>query len=544
MGHVCNINRMSNFPEMSGADARSTRLRWGTLAVLSISIIMLNLDNTILNVALPTLVRDLHSSSSQLQWIVDSYILVFAGLLLTGGSLGDRLGRKWIFMTGLAVFGAGSVASAFSGSSNMLIATRAFMGIGGAMAMPSTLSIITNVFIVPRERARAIAIWSGSSGLGVALGPIAGGWLLDHYWWGSVFLVNVPVVIVGLIAAMILVPNSVDPAIAKPDPLGSLLSIGALGTIIWAIIEAPNKGWTSASTLLAFAIGIILLVSFLVVESKSSHPMLRLKFFENRRFSVAATSIAIVFFSLMGASFLLTQYLQFVRGYNPLRSGELLLGLAGALLVFAPLSAIVAHHIGTKITVAFGLALAAVGTIFLGRYQTDTSLMAIELPLVLVGIGLAFTMPPSAESVMGSVPRAQAGVGSATNGTLIQVGGAMGVAVMGSVLNTAYRSHLVAAHGFSLLPAPIAGAAKSSLGTALQAAARLPAVYGSALANAAKSAFMSGFGTTMWVAVGTAFAGALIALIALPARAAADPDFELAPEVDSGSSVGGGSVSG
>ncbi|MDA8386410.1 MAG: MFS transporter, partial [Actinomycetota bacterium] len=225
---------MSNFPEMSGADARSTRLRWGTLAVLSISIIMLNLDNTILNVALPTLVRDLHSSSSQLQWIVDSYILVFAGLLLTGGSLGDRLGRKWIFMTGLAVFGAGSVASAFSGSSNALIATRAFMGIGGAMAMPSTLSIITNVFIVPRERARAIAIWSGSSGLGVALGPIAGGWLLDHYWWGSVFLVNVPVVIVGLIAAMILVPNSVDPAIAKPDPLGSLLSIGALGTIIWA----------------------------------------------------------------------------------------------------------------------------------------------------------------------------------------------------------------------------------------------------------------------------------------------------------------------
>ncbi|MDA8375189.1 MAG: MFS transporter [Actinomycetota bacterium] len=535
---------MTDFPEMPVGDARSSRLRWGTLAVLSISIIMLNLDNTILNVALPTLVRDLHSSSSQLQWIVDSYILVFAGLLLTGGSLGDRLGRKWVFMAGLAVFGAGSVASAFSGSSNMLIATRAFMGIGGAMAMPSTLSIITNVFLVPRERARAIAIWSGSSGLGVALGPIAGGWLLDHYWWGSVFLVNAPVVALGLIAAFFLVPNSVDPGISKPDPVGSILSIGALGTIIWAIIEAPNKGWTSASTLAAFAAGIGLLVAFLVVESKSSHPMLRLGFFENRRFSVAATSIAIVFFSLMGASFLLTQYLQFVRGYSPLRAGELLLGLAGALLIFAPLSAIVAHHIGTKITVAFGLALAAMGAVFLGRYHINTSLVAIEVPLALVGIGLAFTMPPSAESVMGSVPRAQAGVGSATNGTLIQVGGAMGVAVMGSVLSTAYRSHLVAAQGFSLLPAPLAAAAKSSLGTALQVATRLPGVYGSALAQAAKSSFMSGFGTTMWVSVGTAFAGALIALVALPARAKADPDFDLAPRLDPATDVGEGVAGG
>ncbi len=503
---------------------RTERLKWGTLAVLSVSIIMLNLDNSILNVALPTLVRDLHSTSSQLQWIVDSYILVFGGLLLTGGSLGDRLGRKWIFMVGLFLFGLGSVASAFSGSSDTLIATRAFMGIGGAMAMPSTLSIITNVFKVPRERAKAIAIWSGASGLGIALGPITGGWLLAHFWWGSVFLVNAPIVALGLIAAVLLVPNSRDEKIARPDPIGSILSVATLATILWAIIEAPNKGWTSSTTLIAFAVGAALLATFITWESKYPHPMLRLKFFENRRFSIAATSISIVFFALAGTSFLLTQYLQFARGDTPLRAGEMLLPLAGALLVFAPISAQVAHHIGTKITVAFGLGVAAISSIFLAGYTMTSSTLSIEISLAFVGIGLAFTMPPSAESVMGSVPRNQAGVGSATNGTLIQVGGALGVAVMGSVLATRYAGHLVAAKGLALLPASVALGAKSSLGAALIIASHLPANFAELLASAARAAFISAFSTTMVIAVAAAAFGSLLALVALPSRASEDPN--------------------
>lgn len=503
---------------------RIHRLRWGTLAVLSVSLIILNLDSTILNVALPTLVRDLHSTSSQLQWIVDSYILVFAGLLLTGGSLGDRLGRKWVFMTGLALFGIGSIASAFSHSSDVLIATRAFMGIGGALAMPATLSIITNVFVVPGERAKAIAIWSGSSGVGVALGPILGGWLLSHFWWGSVFLVNGPVVVLGIIGAALVVPNSKDLKIPKPDPIGSLLSVASLGTILWSIIEAPTKGWTSNSILTGFVVGAVLLVTFIVVELRSSHPMLRLSFFSNPRFSFAALSIAISFFSLGGVSFLLTQYLQFARGYTPLRAGVLFIPLAVALLIFAPVSARLAHLIGTKITVAFGLTLGAVATLMMVGFTLGSSLWAIELPLGILGLSIAFTMPPSAEAVMGSVPRTQAGVGSATNGTLIQIGGALGVAVLGSVLSTDYGSSLSGSAIFKSVPSAVQLAAKSSLGSTLITASHLPLAPAKALVVAGRTSFISGFSATIPIAVAVVFGGAIIALLALPSRHRGDPN--------------------
>jgi EmrB/QacA subfamily drug resistance transporter len=498
---------------------RIQRLRWATLAVLSVSLIMLNLDNTILNVALPTLVRDLHSTTSQLQWIADSYTLVFAGLLLTGGSLGDRLGRKWIFMAGLFVFGLGSVLSAFSGSSDTLIVTRGFMGIGGAMAMPATLSIITNVFTVPKERAKAIAIWSGASGLGIALGPITGGWLLSHFWWGSVFLVNAPIVAAGILAAIWIVPNSKDVNIPKPDPVGSLLSIVALGTILWSIIEAPSKGWSSAPIVTGFVVGGFLLAVFLVWESKISHPMLRLHFFENPRFSMAASSIAIAFFVLGGASFLLTQYLQFVRGYSPLKAGALFLPLAGALLVLSPLSANVAHKFGTKVTVAFGLSVIGISAFMISLFTTSTSLLSVELTMGLVGVGLAFTMPPSAESVMGSLPRAQAGVGSATNGTLIQVGGALGVAILGSLLATSYSTHLSALRFFSMVPAQLRPVLKSSVGSALIAARSLPSSVGSQIASGGKGAFVSALSSSLLVAVGVAVLGAVLVLLILPARA-------------------------
>ena len=508
--------------------ARVQQLRWATLAVLSVSLIMLNLDNTILNVALPTLVRDLHSTTSQLQWIADSYTLVFAGLLLTGGSLGDRLGRKWIFMAGLFVFGIGSVLSAFSGSSDALIFTRGFMGIGGAMAMPATLSIITNVFTAPGERAKAIAIWSGSSGLGIALGPITGGWLLSHFWWGSVFLVNAPIVLIGIIAAVWIVPNSKDANIPRPDPVGSLLSIAALGTILWAIIEAPSKGWTSFEILSGFFIGILVLGCFLFWESKISHPMLRLHFFENPRFSMAASSIAIAFFVLGGGSFLLTQYLQFVRGYTPLKAGILFLPLAVTLFVMSPLSAQVAHKFGTKITVAFGLTAVALSAWSISRFSTTSSLLQIELTLAFVGVGLAFTMPPSAESVMGSLPRSQAGVGSATNGTLIQVGGALGVAILGSLLATGYRNHLTALRVFVAVPFQLRQVLKSSIGSAMMAAKSLPSMLASQLTVGAKGAFVDALSFSLLVAAAVGAVGAVLVLFILPARAVVGEDTEVA----------------
>jgi EmrB/QacA subfamily drug resistance transporter len=264
--------------------------RWATLAVLCVSLLVVSLDNTILNVALPAIVRDLDASSTQLQWIVDAYAIVLAGLLLSLGSLGDRIGRKRVFVMGLALFAMGSAASAFSGSPDTLIASRAFMGIGGAAIMPSTLSILTNVFDSERKRARAIGIWSGTTGIGVSLGPIVGGWLLAHFWWGSVFLVNVPIAVLGLVASLWLVPDSKNPRSRRPDPMGVVFSVLGMWLLLWGIIEAPNRTWSSPLILGALVGGIVMLASFIAWELHSSHPMLDLSFFSSRRFSAAIGS--------------------------------------------------------------------------------------------------------------------------------------------------------------------------------------------------------------------------------------------------------------
>src|SRR3954465_3031007 len=299
--------------------------RWWTLGVLCTALIVIGIDNTILNVALPSIVRDLHASGSQLQWIVDSYVIVFAGLLLTAGSLGDRFGRYKALAFGLSVFGIGSLSSAFAGSATMLIATRALMGGGGAFIMPSALSILTNVFTKPVERGKAIGVWAGVSALGLGIGPISGGLLLEHFWWGSIFMVNVPIVIAGLVLGYLLIPESSDPSHGKLDPVGALLSIVSLGSILWAIIEGPDKGWTSTSIAAAFAVGFVLLGTFFAWELHSKHPMLDMHFFQNPRFSAASGAITLVFLSLFGTLFLLTQYLQSVLGYSTVKAGAVLL---------------------------------------------------------------------------------------------------------------------------------------------------------------------------------------------------------------------------
>jgi EmrB/QacA subfamily drug resistance transporter len=301
--------------------------RWWALAVLCLSLVVLAMDNTILNVTLPTLARDLGATASQLQWMVDAYILVFAGLLLTMGAVGDRFGRKLALDAGLLVFAAGSAASAFAGAPEVLIAARATMGIGAALIMPATLSIITNTF-PPTERGRAIGVWAGVAGLGIVLGPVIGGWLLEHFWWGSVFLVNLPVVALAMLAGWPLVPNSRDPDATPLDPTGAALSIAALVTLVYGIIQAPEQGWTDPRILGAFGVAVVLAVGFIWWERHTQHPMLPIQFFGNPRFSAASGAIAMAFYALFGSVFLLTQHLQFVLGYTPLLAGVRILPIA------------------------------------------------------------------------------------------------------------------------------------------------------------------------------------------------------------------------
>jgi EmrB/QacA subfamily drug resistance transporter len=493
--------------------------RWAILAVLCVSLLVVGLDNTILNVALPTLVRDLHASASQLQWIVDAFTIVYAGLVITAGSLGDRFGRKGALFVGLAIFGLGSGLSAFSGSADELIAFRCLMGVGGALVLPSTLSILTNVFVSPGERGKAIGIWSGTSGLGIAIGPIVGGWLLSHFWWGSVFLVNVPVCALGLVAIALMVPSSKDPAARRSDPTGTVLSIAGLGLLLWGIIEAPVYGWTSATALVGIAGGVVVLAAFVLWERHSDHPMFRMDFFSNPRFSAASVSVALVFFALFGAMFLLTQYLQSVLGFSPLGAGLRIAPVAVMLAAGSPAAAVLDRKIGTKATVGTGLGVVAVGMVLLSMLSVSSSYAYILSAILVLGLGMGLTLAPSTDAIMGSLPKEEAGVGSAMNGTTIQVGGAIGVAVLGSLLDQRYRSRLGAGLAAQHVAPSIAHTVEASLGAALVVAKKIGGVSGHALAAGARTSFVSGVNLADLIGFGVAVLGMVVALVFLPSRA-------------------------
>jgi EmrB/QacA subfamily drug resistance transporter len=498
------------------SEAIRNRRRWAALAVLCITLLLISLDNTVLNVALPTIVRSLGASSSQLQWMVDAYAVVFAGLLLSLGALGDRIGRKWVFMAGLVVFGGGSAFAAWSGSPDRLTLARAVMGIGAAALMPCTLSILTNIFTLEAERARAIGIWSGTSGIGVALGPILGGVLLAHFWWGSVFLVNVPFALVGLVAAVWLVPNSKNPDCARPDPVGAGLSMLGLGLLLWGIIEAPGRGWSSPLILGALIGALVVIVLFVVWERHIDHPMLPLRFFAKRRYSVAIAALALVLFALLGMFFLMTQYLQFTLGYSPLQAGLRVAPVAVVLLLIAPFSVVAARRIGTKIVVASGMALIALGLGLLSTTTLAGTYADCVGPFIIVGVGVALALAPSTESVMGSLPIDEAGVGSATNDTAMQVGGALGVGVLGTALTLRYQ-HLVApvvAHAG--VPPSVGRLIEGSLGAALAVAQHAPKKEGAALATLARSAFISGMDLALIIATVVVGLAAVLVLLVLP----------------------------
>jgi EmrB/QacA subfamily drug resistance transporter len=512
------------------AQDRAYERRWWILVVLCFSLLVIVLDNTILNVAIPTIVRDLDATNSQLQWMIDAYTLVFAGLLLTGGSLGDRFGRRGALQFGLVVFGLGSLASAFANSSEQLIATRAFMGIGGAFIMPATLSIITNVFPA-NERGKAIGVWAGTAGLAGVLGPLTGGFLLEHFYWGSTFLVNIPIGVVGVLAGIFLIPTSKDPSAPRLDPLGAVLSIVGLIVLLYGIIEAPQEGWTDPKTLLCFVVGAAVIGAFLLWESRIDHPMLDVRFFRNPRFTAASMGITMVFFAMFGSTFLLTQYFQFVLGYTPFETGIRFLPIAASMMILSPLSARIVQRVGTKLVVATGLTLVTVGLASWASLSASSSYWPdIIWRQALLAGGMALTMAPATESIMGALPLGKAGVGSAVNDTTRQVGGALGVAVIGSVLASIYGSQVGDFLQGKPVPSGTSEQLQQSLGLALAAGEQVPG-----LADTAVNAFLDGMHAGVLVAAGVALVGAVIAFVWLPARASYDALAEPAsePEVES-----------
>jgi EmrB/QacA subfamily drug resistance transporter len=497
---------------------KAEQRRWWILGVLCFSLLVIVLDNSILNVAIPTIVRELDATNSDLQWIVDAYTIVFAGLLLTAGSLGDRYGRRPALQLGLTIFGVGSLSAALAANADQLIGARAFMGIGGAFIMPATLSIITNVFPAP-ERPKAIGVWAGTAGVAVALGPLTGGFLLEHFYWGSVFLVNLPVVTVGLLAGVFLIPDSKDPHPQRLDPVGALLSIVGLATLLYAIIEGPDLGWTDSTTLSAFAVGGVILATFFWWELRSDHPMLDLRFFKNPRFSVASGAIALTFFAMFGSIFLMTQYLQFVIGYTPLQTGVRMLAYAIPMMIVAPLSARFVVKLGAKVVVAGGMVTFVIGLLSSVGLEATSSYGAIAWRMVLMGAGMALVMAPATDSIMGSVPLARAGVGSAVNDTTRQIGGAVGVAIIGSVFSSIYSANVGDALAGRPVPPGIAQGIKDSVGYALGVAQRLGGATGGGLADAARSAFVDGMHAGLVVAGAVALVGTVAVVIWLPARA-------------------------
>ena len=492
--------------------------RWQILGVLCIALFAIVMDNTIVNVALPTLARELHADTGALQWMVDAYTLVFAGLLLAAGGLGDRFGRKPALIVGLAVFGMFSVAGALASTTGQLVAARASMGVGAALIFPTTLAIAVNVFTDTRERAAAIGIWTAVTGVGVALGPITGGWLLEHFSWGSVFLVNVPVVVLGIAGALALVPNSRDPRTPRVDVVGLGLSITAITLLVWSLIEAPRHGWVSFTTIGGIVAAVTLLAVFTLWERRVDEPLLDVRLFGNRRFSAASVAITLGFFALFGFIFLVTQYFQLVKGYSALQAGVRTVPFAVAMAIAAVSAPQIVKRTGTKLVVAGGLALMASGFAVAATTSGASSYSIIVTAMLLMGSGLGAAVTPATESILGSLPPDQAGVGSAVNDTTREVGGTLGVAVLGSIMASLYGAKVADALRAAPIPTALRQSAGDSLAAALQIAARVGGATGGTIARTAQDAFVHAFQVGSVVTGVVALLGAVVAALFLPAR--------------------------
>ncbi|HEY2436982.1 MAG TPA: MFS transporter [Solirubrobacteraceae bacterium] len=491
------------------------------LISLLLAAFVINLDTTIVNVALPTLVRQLHASNSQLQWVVDAFNLLFAGSVLIAGSLSDRFGRKGMLLSGLSVFGVASLAGGLMDSPGQLIAARSVMGVGAAMVFPSTLSLISNVFTERRERARAIGLWGAITGVAIALGPIVGGWLLEASDWRSIFFAMAPIAGVAGVLAARYVPTSRDPSAPRTDRAGFALSTAMIALLVYTIIEAPNYGWGSTRTIVSVGMTAVLGAAFVAWERRTEQPMLDLSLFRNLRFTAASASVAISFFALSGFILLITQYFQFLKGYGPLSTGVRLLPVASSVAISSIVGARLAVRFGTKLVVASGLMSMAAFYLWVSTASAATGYLTIAGQMVVGGTGIGLTSAPATEAIMGVVPKAKAGVGSAINDATRLLGGTLGVAVIGSVYASLYASRLTSALPGGL-QATIARTAHASVGAALIVTGKLAhaghPTLASAIHTAASSAFFHGFSAANYLAAGVAAAGAVMALALLPAQ--------------------------
>jgi EmrB/QacA subfamily drug resistance transporter len=494
------------------------RRRWIILGVLVVGLLAIVIDNTVLNVALKTIANPttgLGASQSELEWAINSYTLVFAGLLFTFGVVGDRIGRKRVLMAGLVLFGIGSLLSAYSHSPDQLIAARAAMGLGGAAVMPQTLSIIANVF-EPKERARAIGIWTSAVGIGVAIGPVLGGLLLTHFWWGSVFLINVPVTVIGAIAALFLVPESRNPAPGRIDFVGVLGSIIGLVLVVFGIVQGGDgESWVSPGVLGPVLGGLVVLALFAWYESRIEHPSLDVRLFKDRRLSASVLSITLLFFGMGGVYFFSSFYLQNVRGYSPLFTGMLAIPFALAQFVTAPRAATLVSRFGARSVAVTGMLL---NTVAIGGWaflDQSAPIAFIAVLFFIQGAGLGLAVPTATATVMQALPRERAGAGSALTNTARQVAVALSVAVLGSILEQSYRSSLTPT--LSALPAAARGAASSSI-TATQAVAAHLGQAGQFLLAPADTAFVDAMRLTTAIAAGIAILGTILVLRWMPGK--------------------------
>jgi EmrB/QacA subfamily drug resistance transporter len=494
--------------------------RWWVLVVLCTSLVIVVVGNTTLNVAIPTLQRELGASQTAIQWIVDAYALVFAGLLFTAGAMGDRFGRKGALQAGLGIFALGSLGAGLIGSSEGVIAFRALMGVGAAFIMPSTLSILTNVF-PPEERGKAIGIWAGLSGAGAAIGPIASGVLLStfHFSYGAVFFVNLPIIAAALIAGHIMLPKSKDPVQGRLDPVGAVLSIIGLSSVVYAIIEGPSAGWGSSRTLGVGAAGLVVLALFAMWELRTTHPMLDLRYFKNPRFSVASGGITLVFFAMFGMFFLITQYFQLVLGYTPLGSALRQVPISLVLMAVAPNVPKLVPRYGANRVVACGLLLVGSGLLLMTTLSADSSYLHILPTMALVAAGMGATVSPMTASIMSSVPQGRAGIGSAMNDTTRELGGALGVAVLGSLLQSRYSSVV---GSVAEVPPAVASTARASVSGAFRAAAKLAEsgdhTGAAALIRSAREGYVSGMRLALVVGGLVVVSASMLVLRFLPGR--------------------------
>jgi EmrB/QacA subfamily drug resistance transporter len=493
--------------------------RWRILGVLVLALLVTSIDHTIINVAMPRLVDDLGASSAQLQWIVASYTIVFAGLLLTAGSIGDRFGRRHALLAGLVAFLGGSVMAATAASTSALIAGRCVMGAGGALIMPTTLSILVNVFGDPRERAKAIAGWTAASGAGIAVGPIVGGALMRSFSWSSVFWINVPLLVVAFIGAVHFVPDSRDPHATRLDPVGAVLSIAAISTLVYAIIQAPERGWTSSASILNFAIGTAIAIVFVGWELRRDQPMLDMSLFRNRSFSAGSIALALLFFAMAGAVFLQAQYLQFILEYTPLVAGCALVPAAIGMLLGTGAGAHLAEMHGGRIAVTAGTLIAAAGVAVQAAFVDGGSYLPTGVGLLLFGLGAGVAMPAATEMIMATLPPARAGVGSAVNDTVREFGGALGVAVIGSVAATSYSTSMHRElDRFPDLTSTDRSLLVDNVGAAIHTSQHLGG-QADRIAEAARTAFVDSMHSSLWIAAGLALCAAAVTFTQLPRQA-------------------------